>query len=134
MKKTSYKTIILFLVYALALNPLGAVLADQAGGLLSNASTKHCEMDGKADKNTMNMDGASASMSLADIPDCKCNKDCQQGACGQQCADCGHFFAGFPAFTSVLIQANANRIKATSDLRHQLSRLMHYRPPISLHS
>ena len=134
MKKTSYKTIILFLVYALALYPLGAVLADQAGGLLSNTSTKHCEMDGKSDKNAMNMDAVSTSISLTDISDCKCNKDCQQGACDQQCADCGHFFAGFPALTPVHIQANANRIKATSDLRHQLSRLMHYRPPILLHS
>jgi hypothetical protein len=133
MKRTC-KTIIMLLVYALALNPMTTVLADQAGGLLSNAITKHCEMESKADKNPMSMDDASASMSFKMDAGCKCSNDCKQGACGQQCADCGHFFAGIPVFTIVLSQGKSQRLKLTSDFRNQLPTLMHYRPPIILHS
>jgi hypothetical protein len=134
MKKVPYKIIILFLIYALALNPLTTVLADQAGGILSNAITKHCEMESKADKNSMNMDDASASMSHNMEPGCKCSKDCNEGDCGQQCADCGHLFAGIPIDILVLTHSKSNQLKLSSDFRHQLPSLMHYRPPITLHS
>jgi hypothetical protein len=125
MKKATYKTILLFLIYALALNPVSVVLADNSGGLLSNVAAKHCEMEGKAHKSAMKM---------ADKSDCKCKKDCQQGACGQQCVNCGHFFVGLPAFTTEPIHKNSALINITPDLRHQQPMLMHYRPPKTLHS
>jgi len=134
MKKASYKTILLFLIYVLALNPVSAMLTNNTGGSLFNTSTKHCKMEGMAHKNAMQMQAASSSMKMAEKAGCKCNKDCQADACGQQCADCGHFFAGIPAFTTELIHNHFTHIKATSDLRHQHLMLVHYRPPISLHS
>lgn len=134
MKKTTYKTILLFLIYALALNPVSAMLADNAGGLLFNTSPKHCNMEGKAHKSAMQVKTPSSSMKMAEKSGCKCEKDCQESNCGQQCVDCGHFFAGFPALTIELIHNQSTCIKATSDLRHQLPMLVHYRPPISLHS
>ena len=134
MMKTIHKSIILLLMYALALNPISVVLADQASGLLSNVATKQCEMEGKAHKGTKNMDDSSSSMKMADKSDCKCKNDCQQGVCGQQCADCGHFSAGLTAFTSEPGHTHPIHIKVTSDLLHQQSMLLHYRPPKALHS
>lgn len=134
MKKTTYKTILFFLIYALALNPVSAMLADNAAGSLFNTSTQHCKMEGKTHDNAMQMGDALSSMKMAEKTGCKCNKDCNEGACGQQCSDCGHFFAGFPSFTTELAHNHSTHIKATSELRHQLPLLVHYRPPISLHS
>jgi hypothetical protein len=134
MKKTTYKTILMLLIYALALNPISVVLADQSGGSLSNIATKHCKMEDKAHKSAMKMDDASSSMKMADKADCKCKKDCQQGACGQQCADCGHFFVGLPTISTEQIHNHSALINIIPDLRHQQPMLVHYRPPKTLHS
>lgn len=143
MKKTTYKTILLILIYALALNPVSVVLADQSGGFLSNTATKHCKMDGKAHKHAMKKDDSSSlmkmvdpasSMKMAVKSDCKCKKDCQQGACGQQCAECGHIFVGLPVFNTVLNHTHSTLININLDLRRQQSMLMHYRPPRIFHS
>ena len=80
------------------------------------------------------MDHSSSSVKMADKSDCECQKDCQQGACGQQCAECGHFFAGLTAYTPELSHTHLTHFKITSDLRHQQPMLMHYRPPKTLHS
>lgn len=132
MKKTTHKTILMFLIYALVLNPISIVLADQSSGLLPSATTKHCKMEGKVHENAMKMDEASSSMKMTDNSSCKCKKDCQHGACELQCADCGHFFVGLPAFTTEPIHQRSSRIDITPDLLHQQPMLMHYRPPKTL--
>lgn len=134
MKKTTFKTILLFLIYALVLNPVSIVMAGSTDGLLHVASTKHCTMEGKLDQGVMNVEEASSPMKISDMSDCKCDKDCKQGTCGQKCNDCLHFFAGLPVITTELINYHSVLAKITFDLKHQLSMLMHYRPPISLHS
>jgi len=136
MKKTTHKTIILFLIYALALNPFSVVLANQAGGYLSKTVAIKCEMNDKAHTNnsSMKMDNASSSMKMADKSDCKCKKDCQQATCGQQCADCGHFFTGLLTFTTEHVHNHSTLINITPDLQHQQPMLVHYRPPKTLHS
>ncbi len=134
MMKTTHKSIIFLLMYALALNPLNAMLANDIGGLLSSMDTANCMMDENMQhKNAMQMDNSSSDVP-AKTSDCKCQKDCQQGVCGQQCADCGHFFAGLTAFTSESGYAHSIQIKVTSDLLHQQPMLLHYRPPKALHS
>jgi len=127
MKKTTHKTIILFLIYALALNPFSVVLANQAGGYLSKTVAIKCEMNDKAHTNN-------SSMKMADKSDCKCKKDCQQATCGQQCADCGHFFTGLLTFTTEHVHNHSTLINITPDLQHQQPMLVHYRPPKTLHS
>jgi len=134
MIKSIYKTILLFLIYALALNPVSAVLADNAGDWLLNSATTHCQMEGKVHKDAMQMGDSSSSMKMADKSGCKCTKDCQQGACGQQCADCGQFFVGLLTFTTEQIHNHSALINITPDLRHQQPMLVHYRPPKTLHS
>ena len=134
MKKTTHKSIILLLMYALALNPLSVVLANDLGGLLSNDATADCMMDEARHNSAMQMDNSSSSENIATKSDCKCQKDCQQGACGQQCSECGHFFAGLTAYTPELSHTHFTHNKVTSDLRHQQPMLMHYRPPKTLHS
>ena len=134
MKKITHKTILLLVVYTLALNPVSMVFAGQLGGLLSSATSTDCKMESMAHKETMEMSHSSSSDKMADKSDCKCQKDCEQGACGQQCAECGHFFAGMTAFTPKLSHTHFTHNKVTSDLRHQQPMLMHYRPPKTLHS
>ena len=134
MMKTIHKSIIFLLMYALALNPISVVLADQASGLLSNVATKQCEMEGKAHKGTKNMDDSSSSMKMADKSDCKCQKDCQQGACGISCSDCGHGFVAIITFKANTNQNNSELIHNFSSIRHQQPLLVHYRPPKLLNS
>ena len=121
-------------MYALALNPLNAMLANDIGGLLSSMDVANCMMDeDKQHQSAMQVDNSSSDVP-AKASDCKCQKDCQQGVCGQQCADCGHFSAGLTAFTSEPGHTHPIHIKVTSELLHQQSMLLHYRPPKILHS
>jgi len=134
MRKITYKSFLFILIYALALNPVSLVLADNAGAWLSKSGTSHCQMEGKVHKEGMQMEGSSSSMQLADQAGCKCDKDCGPGACGQQCNDCGHIFTGLPAISHEFNNAHSELINITPDLLHQQPMLMHYRPPKTLHS
>ena len=134
MRKITYKSFLFFLIYALALNPVNVVLADNASGWLSNSSITHCNMEGKLHKDAIKMQDSASSMQMADKSGCKCNQDCGPGACGQQCNDCGHIFAGFPAISLEFSNTHSELINITPVLLHQQPLLVHYRPPKTLHS
>lgn len=134
MKKTTHKSIILLLMYALALNPLSAVLANDIGGLFSNLATADCKMEQSTHTSDMQMGNSVSSDAMSNTTDCKCQDDCQQGSCGLQCADCGHFFAGLVTFISEPGNNYTVHFKVSSDLQHQQPMLVHYRPPKALHS
>lgn len=134
MIKSIHKIILVFLIYALALNPVSAVLADSVGDWLLNSATTYCQTEGKTHKESMQMEGSSSSMQMADQSGCKCDKDCGPVACGQQCNDCGHIFAGFPAIHLEFSNTHSELINITPVLLHQQPLLVHYRPPKTLHS
>jgi hypothetical protein len=134
MKKITYKSFLFFLIYALALNPVSIVLADNIDSWLSNSPTAHCKQEGKVHKDAMQMADSASSMQIADQSGCKCSQDCGPGACGQQCNDCGHIFAGFPAISLEFSNTHPELINITPVLLHQQTMLVHYRPPKTLHS
>ena len=116
------------------LNPVSMVLAGQLDGLLSNTASNNCIMDGLIHDGSMNMDHSSSPDKIADNSDCKCQKDCQQGACGISCTDCGHGFVAINTFKSNTNQNNSELIHNFSSIRHQQPLLVHYRPPKLLNS
>ena len=132
MLTTTKKTLLLFMAFSLMITQVNSIFASQMNGSVMTMSGTSYE-EGVSNHSThQNKKDSSSKHSAMDNEKCTCEKDCTHVSCTSSCSDCSHCVLGLNNPGNQTFKITSSEINQSSQILHQETFMVQYRPPKTL--